>query len=81
MRRYWEAHDLILKALSTHHGPFSWEGEYFQYRSVNIWPRPIQQPTPPVWMTGMSVDTGIAGGRTRPRCRHAAVRRPGQADV
>lgn len=59
MRRYWEAHDLILKALSTTTGPFSWEGEFFHYRNVNIWPRPIQQPTPPVWMTGMSVDTGI----------------------
>ena len=58
MRRYWEAHDLILKALSTTDGPFNWEGEYFHYRNVNIWPRPIQHPTPPVWMTGMSVDTG-----------------------
>src|ERR1700674_4974487 len=58
MRRYWEAHDLILKALSTTTGPFSWEGEFYQYRAVNIWPRPIQQPTPPIWMTGMSVDTG-----------------------
>jgi alkanesulfonate monooxygenase SsuD/methylene tetrahydromethanopterin reductase-like flavin-dependent oxidoreductase (luciferase family) len=60
MRRYWEAHDLIVKALSTTTGPFSWEGEFYQYRAVNIWPRPIQQPTPPIWMTGMSVDTGIA---------------------
>ncbi|HEY3849007.1 MAG TPA: LLM class flavin-dependent oxidoreductase [Acetobacteraceae bacterium] len=58
MRRYWEAHDLILKALSTTDGPFNWEGEYFHYRNVNIWPRPIQLPTPPVWMTGMSVDSG-----------------------
>lgn len=58
MRRYWEAHDLILKALSTTDGPFSWEGEHFHYRNVNIWPRPIQQPTPPVWMTGLSVDSG-----------------------
>jgi alkanesulfonate monooxygenase SsuD/methylene tetrahydromethanopterin reductase-like flavin-dependent oxidoreductase (luciferase family) len=59
MRRYWEAHDLILKALSTVDGPFNWEGEYFHYRNVNIFPRPLQQPTPPVWMTGMSVDSGI----------------------
>ena len=58
MRRYWEAHDLILKAMSTHDGPFNWEGEFFHYRSVNIWPKPMQKPTPPVWMTGMSVDTG-----------------------
>ncbi len=60
MRRYWEAHDLILKALSTTDGPFSWEGEFYQYRNVNIWPRPIQQPTPPIWMTGLSVATGRA---------------------
>lgn len=60
MRRYWEAHDLILKALSTTDGPFSWEGEFYQYRNVNIWPRPIQQPTPPIWMTGLSPETGRA---------------------
>ena len=58
MRRYWEAHDLILKAMTTTDGPFNWEGEYYQYRNVNIWPRSLQQPTPPVWMTGLSVDTG-----------------------
>ncbi len=60
MRRYWEAHDLILKALSTTDGPFSWEGEFYHYRSVNVWPRPIQQPTPPIWMTGLSAGTGRA---------------------
>jgi len=49
MDRFWEAHDLIVKAMTTHDGPFSWEGEYFQYRNVNIWPRPWQQPHPPVW--------------------------------
>ncbi len=58
MRRYWEAHDLILKAMTTRDGPFSWEGEFFHYRNVNIWPVPIQQPTPPVWMTGLSTETG-----------------------
>ncbi|MBO0710102.1 MAG: LLM class flavin-dependent oxidoreductase [Acetobacteraceae bacterium] len=58
MRRYWEAHDLILKALTTTEGPFNWEGEFFHYRNVNVWPRPIQQPTPPVWMTGLSAETG-----------------------
>ena len=58
MRRYWEAHDLIIEAMSTTDGPFNWEGEYFHYRNVNIWPRPLQKPTPPIWMTGLSVDTG-----------------------
>ncbi len=54
MDRFWEAQDLILKALSEQSGPFRWEGEYFQYRAVNIWPRPWQQPHPPVWSTTLS---------------------------
>lgn len=49
--RMWEAHDLILKAWTTHDGPFNWEGKYFQYRQVNVWPRPFQQPHPPIWIT------------------------------
>lgn len=47
--RLWEAHDLIIKAMTTHDGPFNWEGEHYHHRQVNIWPRPIQQPHPPVW--------------------------------
>jgi alkanesulfonate monooxygenase SsuD/methylene tetrahydromethanopterin reductase-like flavin-dependent oxidoreductase (luciferase family) len=50
MDRFWEAHDLIVKAMSTTDGPFSWQGCHFQYRSVNIWPRPMQQPCPPIWI-------------------------------
>jgi len=50
-QRFWEAHDLIIKAMTTHDGPFNWEGEHFQFRQVNIWPRPYQQPTPPIWIT------------------------------
>src|SRR5262249_36921751 len=54
--RMWEAHDLILKAWETHDGPFSWEGTW-HHRYVNIWPRPYQQPRPPVWVTGTSVSS------------------------
>ncbi len=53
--RFWEAHDVILKALTSHEGPVSWESENFQYRSINIWPRPWQQPHPPVWISANSV--------------------------
>ena len=49
MERFWEAHDLILKAMQSHDGPFSWEGTHFHYRAFNVWPRPWQQPHPPVW--------------------------------
>jgi len=34
---------------------------------------PYQQPTPPVWMTGLSPETGRMAGRTWPCRRHAAV--------
>jgi alkanesulfonate monooxygenase SsuD/methylene tetrahydromethanopterin reductase-like flavin-dependent oxidoreductase (luciferase family) len=52
MDRFWEAHDLIVKALSTRDGPFDWQGEHFQFRNVNVWPQCWQQPHPPVWITG-----------------------------
>lgn len=54
MDRFWEAHDFILKAMTSHDEPFNWEGEYFHYRHVNVWPRPYQQPHPPVWITTSS---------------------------
>jgi alkanesulfonate monooxygenase SsuD/methylene tetrahydromethanopterin reductase-like flavin-dependent oxidoreductase (luciferase family) len=52
--RFWESHDFIIKAMTTRDGPFNWEGEHFHYRQVNIWPRPSQQPHPPVWSTTAS---------------------------
>src|SRR5260370_814980 len=48
MARFWEAHDLIVKAWTSHDGPFNWEGKYFHHRQVNIWPRPYQEPHPPI---------------------------------
>ncbi|TYQ09743.1 UNVERIFIED_ORG: alkanesulfonate monooxygenase SsuD/methylene tetrahydromethanopterin reductase-like flavin-dependent oxidoreductase (luciferase family) [Gordonia westfalica J30] len=52
--RMWEAIELINRAWTTQNGPFNWEGEFFHHRQVNIWPRPYQQPTPPVWVTAGS---------------------------
>jgi alkanesulfonate monooxygenase SsuD/methylene tetrahydromethanopterin reductase-like flavin-dependent oxidoreductase (luciferase family) len=49
--RYREAHDLIIKAW-TARDIFAWNGKYFQLGMVNLWPRPIQQPYPPVWVPG-----------------------------
>lgn len=46
-----EAHDLIVKAWTTPE-PFNWEGRFWQYRYVNVWPRTYQQPHPPIWITG-----------------------------
>jgi alkanesulfonate monooxygenase SsuD/methylene tetrahydromethanopterin reductase-like flavin-dependent oxidoreductase (luciferase family) len=52
--RHWEALDLIIKAWTTHDGPFSHEGRFFHHRMVNIWPRPYQDPHPPVWVSTTS---------------------------
>src|SRR5712671_4668192 len=57
MDRFWEAHDFIIKAMTSHDEPFNWESENFHYRHVNIWPRPYQQPHPPVWSTTGSTYT------------------------
>ena len=56
-RRYSEALDLIIQAWTTP-GPFEFEGEFFHQRYVNPWPRPLQQPHPPIWIPGIgSIET------------------------
>jgi alkanesulfonate monooxygenase SsuD/methylene tetrahydromethanopterin reductase-like flavin-dependent oxidoreductase (luciferase family) len=49
--RYYEAHDLVLKAW-TEPDTFAWNGRFNQQRYVNIWPRPVQKPHPPIWIPG-----------------------------
>ncbi|MDR0346548.1 MAG: LLM class flavin-dependent oxidoreductase [Nocardiopsaceae bacterium] len=46
--RFHEAHDLIVRAW-TEPGPFEWYGRHYKLRYVNPWPRPLQQPHPPIW--------------------------------
>ena len=50
-QRYMEAHDLIIKSW-TEQETFAFNGRFNQQRYVNIWPRPIQRPHPPVWVPG-----------------------------
>ena len=42
-----EAWDVIVKAWTTRE-PFAWRGKHFSYDRVCIWPRPLQQPHPPI---------------------------------
>jgi alkanesulfonate monooxygenase SsuD/methylene tetrahydromethanopterin reductase-like flavin-dependent oxidoreductase (luciferase family) len=49
--RYHEAHDLVVKAW-TESDTFAFNGRFNQQRYVNIWPRPIQHPHPPIWVPG-----------------------------
>lgn len=63
--RFYEAHDLIIKAWTTP-GPFRWEGKHYQHRVVNPWVLPMQKPHPPIWVPGiMSPETIVWAARHR----------------
>jgi alkanesulfonate monooxygenase SsuD/methylene tetrahydromethanopterin reductase-like flavin-dependent oxidoreductase (luciferase family) len=49
--RFHEARDLILQAW-TRPGPFHFNGRFTKLRYVNPWPKPLQQPHPPIWLAG-----------------------------
>ena len=55
--RYYEAHDLVVRAW-TEQDTFAFNGRFNQQRYVNIWPRPVQKPHPPIWIP--------AAARSRP---------------
>jgi len=48
-----EGMELILRAW-TEPQPFGWQGRHFRYRTISIWPRPLQQPHPPTYALGVS---------------------------
>jgi alkanesulfonate monooxygenase SsuD/methylene tetrahydromethanopterin reductase-like flavin-dependent oxidoreductase (luciferase family) len=49
--RFDEAHDLIVKAWTSTE-PFQWWGKHYESRYVNIWPRTVQEPHPPIYIPG-----------------------------
>ena len=75
--RFQEAHDFLIKAWSDP-GPFRWEGKHYQYRYVNPWARPYQQPHPPIWIpSSISVSTVIwAAQQKYPLCLLATELEP-----
>jgi alkanesulfonate monooxygenase SsuD/methylene tetrahydromethanopterin reductase-like flavin-dependent oxidoreductase (luciferase family) len=48
--RFIEALELIVRAW-TEPQPFGWLGRYYEYRTISIWPRPVQSPHPPIFMS------------------------------
>ncbi len=55
--KYDEGLELILRAWKERE-VFSFNGNYTKLRYVNCWPRPLQDPHPPVWIPGgTSIDT------------------------
>ncbi len=60
--RFEEALELIVKSW-TEPQPFGWQGRYFEYRTISIWPRPVQRPHPPIYMSGSSPESGEFAAR------------------
>jgi len=54
--RYREALALVTKAWSAKE-VFAWNGRHYQLGMVNLWPRPIQQPHPPIWIPGAGLSS------------------------
>jgi alkanesulfonate monooxygenase SsuD/methylene tetrahydromethanopterin reductase-like flavin-dependent oxidoreductase (luciferase family) len=49
LERFQEAHDLIVRSW-TEPGPFPFQGKYYDFNYVNVWPRPYQEPHPQIWI-------------------------------
>jgi alkanesulfonate monooxygenase SsuD/methylene tetrahydromethanopterin reductase-like flavin-dependent oxidoreductase (luciferase family) len=46
--RFEEAYDIITRAWEEE--VFSYEGKFWSYHDVAMWPRPVQRPRPPIWV-------------------------------
>ena len=46
--RFEEAFEIVMKAWTEE--TFSHDGKFWSYKDVSIWPRPYQQPHPPIWV-------------------------------
>src|SRR5437879_12624330 len=62
-----EGMERALKAW-TEPQPFGWQGRHFRYRTISIWPRPLQQPHPPTYALGTSRESCEFAARHRLGC-------------
>ena len=46
--RFEEAFDIVTRAWTEE--VFSYEGQFWSYKDVALWPRPVQRPRPPIWI-------------------------------
>jgi alkanesulfonate monooxygenase SsuD/methylene tetrahydromethanopterin reductase-like flavin-dependent oxidoreductase (luciferase family) len=46
--RFEEAYDIVTRAWTD--DVFSYQGKFWSYRDVALWPRPVQRPHPEIWM-------------------------------
>jgi alkanesulfonate monooxygenase SsuD/methylene tetrahydromethanopterin reductase-like flavin-dependent oxidoreductase (luciferase family) len=64
--RFRESLDIILRAW-TEDGPLRYDGDFYTYRYLNVWPKPLQKPRPKCFIVGtgseetvqLAVDYGL----------------------
>jgi alkanesulfonate monooxygenase SsuD/methylene tetrahydromethanopterin reductase-like flavin-dependent oxidoreductase (luciferase family) len=75
--RFRETVDIVLRAWGE--GRFAHSGEHFHFDAVEVLPKPLQQPHPPVWMAATSesaIDWAASRGFSilmDPHCTHAEL--------
>ena len=57
-----EGMELILRAWKEPE-PFGWQGRHFHYRTVSVWPKPLQEPLPPIYALGTSQEASDFAAR------------------
>jgi len=68
--RFAEGVELITKAW-IEKDIFAWEGDHYRFPTVSLWPRPMQEPHPPLIFSGNSVES--AKGAAAKRAAIAAI--------
>ena len=53
--RFEEAHDVLVKAWTEEWMTF--DGKFYKYKNYTLWPKPVQQPHPPIWVPANSAET------------------------
>jgi alkanesulfonate monooxygenase SsuD/methylene tetrahydromethanopterin reductase-like flavin-dependent oxidoreductase (luciferase family) len=53
--RFEEAYDLIITAWTQ--PVWSFKGRFFEFEDCALWPRPLQQPHPPIWVAARSAES------------------------
>ena len=65
----WESRDrfeeatLLVKHCFNEPEPFGWEGRYYRYRQVAVWPHPVQEGGPRILVSGNSKNGAVFAGR------------------
>src|ERR1700727_3499358 len=67
----WESRDKFEEAVKliiatfTEPEPFGWEGRYFRFRNISLFPSPVQRPHPRITLSGNSPSSAPLAGRMK----------------